>query len=549
MTFEKEADEKFIPFLVEGGVLAYCVIIKKIHGKTVFLPVSFYIHTGDPTEILLYTMPIGNYPLYNANLIHNHKTAVIFLTDILDLVLFNSGGELAIFSSFYGGVEAVEKTDFSTLYGRDVYWLLLDKPGADPLEKYRIAIKVYMQLHEHGVNFRVVKFKNHTWNPNAKLDENMLEGSFDEITVIAVKEFREEAETCGVHIPEPLQENDCGLMTGSELEKKKQEPFIIETVLRRKGFVVVYADTGVGKSWAALSMALALVHGKSVFQDKWKTDGKIHKVLYGSGEMDDGEIGSRLKRLHEIYADSDTNKDNFILKLGTYHDLASPDDQEEFSKAISYATDHEGTPGLKVSVVVIDNLSTLTTNGEYAGIWNKFYRWICRLKEQGIAVIVIHHCNRQSDIAGTSQISNKTDKKIHALQASTNDNISLVLKAEKNRSEPKSSATPFKAEIDLSAANTGWRVTEVTDAEVENLQNRNRTKTKKLKKTVGSKAKAWKAMTESERITAINDGWNRGDCNRQIAFNYNTSESTVSKYRQAASLRDSDLEKTKQENA
>ncbi len=542
MTFEKESDEKFIPFLVEGDVVAYSVIIKQIHGRTVFLPISPYVRTGDPTEMLLYTMPGGRYPLYNANLIHRHKTAVIFLTDILDLVLFNQSNNDVIFSSFYGGEEAANNTDFRPVYdGRYVYWMLFDKPGAEPLEKYRIAIKVYLQLHEHRVNFKVVKFTNHTWDNAAKLDDDVLEGNYDGVSVMTVKEFLAEAESYGVHIPEPLQDNDYGLMTGSELEKKKQEPFMIEPVLRKKGFVVIYADTGVGKSWAALSMALALVHGKSVFLDKWKTDGKIHKVLYGSGEMDDGEIGSRLKRLHEIYADSDTNKDNFILKLGTYHDLASPEDQEEFSKAISYATEHEGTPGLKVSVVVIDNLSTLTTNGEYAGVWNKFYRWICRLKEQGIAVIVIHHCNRQSDIAGTAQISNKADKKIHALQASTNDNISLVLKAEKNRSEPKSSATPFKAEIDLSAANTGWLVTEVSDAEVENLQNRNRTKPKKQKKTVGCKTKAWRAMSQSERIAAINEGYLQADSNNQIAFNYNTSESTISKFREANNLKCSDL--------
>lgn len=546
MTFEKESDEKFIPFLVEGDVVAYSVIIKKIHGRTVFLPISPYVRTGDPTEMLLYTMPGGRYPLYNANLIHRHKSAVIFLTDILDLVLFNQSNKDAIFSSFYGGEAAANNTDFSPVYdGRDVYWMLLDKPSADTLEKYRIAIKVYLQLHEHRVNFKVVKFTNHVWDNAAKLDDDLLEGKFDGISVMTVKEFLAEAESCGVNIPDPLQENDYGLMAGAELEKKELEPFIIESALRSKDLLVLYADSGVGKSFLALAMALALVHAKSVFENKWPTDGKIHKVFYASGEMWDSEIGSRLKRLHEIYADSNTNKDNFILKLGPYHDLSSPDDQEEFSRAISYATDHEGTPGLKVSVVVIDNLLALTNNGDHAAVWNKFFRWTYPLRKQGITFIVIHHCNKKQVIAGSAQITNKADRTIHAIQTSINDNISVAIKVRKLRSDPKSSAEPFNAELNFGAHDTGWSVTAMTDEDIEkleeNLKYGKKAKAKKQKKTVGCKTKAWRAMSQSERIAAINEGYLQADSNNQIAFNYNTSESTISKFREANNLKCSDL--------
>ena len=545
MTFEKESDEIFIPFLVQGDVLAYSVIIKKIHGRTVFLPVSFYIHTGDPTEILLYTMPHGNYPIYNANLIHRYHTASIFLTDILDIVLFNPSSNSAIFSSFYGGIDALKKTDFSLLYSRDVYWLLLDKPGADPLEKYWIAIKVYLQLHEHGVNFKVVKFANHIWNDAAKLNNDLLEGNYDGISIMTVKEFLADSESCGVHIPEPLQESDYGLMTGGELENKKDEPFIINPILRRKSLMIFFANTGIGKSWAALSIALGMVHGKDVFNGKWISDGEKHKVFYASGEMRDGEIGERIKRLHEIYADNEADKDNFILKLGTYHNLVSPDDQEEFSKAINYATEHEGTPGLKVTLLIIDNLSALTMNGELSGNWGKLYRWICKLQAQGIAVIIIHHTNRLGDIRGTSQISDKVDMKIHAIQAGTSDNVGLLLKAEKIRSRRKSDLKPFKAEIDLSAPNTGWIVTELSDTEVEKvcgkLQRGKKGKSEKMKRTV-PESKAWKAMSKAERIAAIREAWERGDSGNQIAFNYNTSESTISKFRETHNLRRSDLE-------
>ena len=547
MTYKIESDERFIPFLVEGNVLAYSVIVKKINGKTVFLPVTFYVRTDDPTEILLYIMPNGKYPLYDANLIYKNQNACIFLFDILDIAISNSSTKDAIFSSFYGGITAVKKTDFSPLFGRDVYWLLIDRPGAGTLEKYRVALEVYGQLLEHGVNFKIIKFKNQAWNAvkNPLYD---LEGKFDGFSVMTVKEFLADAKSNKVHIPDTLKEDDYGLINGEVLEKIKDEPYLIEPILRRSSWMVLFAATGVGKSWAGLSIALALVHGKNVFQNKWKIDGKIRKVFYCSGEMRKGEIGERVERLHEAYADNQVNKKNFILKRGTYHDLASTEGQEDFSKAINYAAEHEGTPGLKVSLVVIDNLATLTVNGEYAANWEKFYRWMCGLMDDGISIIVIHHTNRKNEISGTSKISDKTHMKIHAIQASENDNVALLLKAEKIRSEPKSSSNPFKAEINLKTRNTGWIVTELSPAEAEKLNSKikdeDKAKTKKLKKTVDTKAKgwkAWKAMTDDEREAAIRDGWRRSYSSKQIASNLDASESTVTTFRKLHKLRAIDL--------
>ncbi|MEI6057159.1 MAG: AAA family ATPase [Lentisphaerota bacterium] len=543
-TFKKESDEKFIPFLVKGNVLAYSVMIKKIRYKTMLLPINFYVRTADPTEILLTIMPRGKYPLYNTSMIYKNSDAVIFLTDILELVLFNRSSSNVIFSSFYGGIKAVEKTDCSPIYSREVYWLLLDKcPAADPKDKYRVALKVYAQLLEHGVNFTVVKFKNHSWNIPAKLADDTVEGNFEDISLLSVKEFLKEAESNGVHIPDALRENDYGLIPGGELEKRKYQPFIVNYILRKRFLMLLYAYTGIGKSWVGLSIAIALIHKKSVFIGKWDTDGENHKVFYASGEMDDGEIGERVKLLHETYAGPDINKDNFILKLGTYHNLVAPEDQEEFEKAIHRATMHEGTPGLKVSLVVLDNLSTLTTNGELPGNWDKLFRWICKLKEKGITVIVIHHEGKKGDIRGTSKISDKADMKIHALQASTNDNVSLFFKCEKPRSVPKSFVASFKAEIDLKAPSTGWVTSEMTDEEYAELNAKikegSKPKTKKVKKI--AKGKPWKPMTNEEKEKTIRDDHALGLSNSSMALKHDISLPTIEKFRKEHSLRDIDL--------
>ena len=545
MTFKIESDEKFIPFIAKNDILGYTVIIKKVLDRTLFLPVSYFVRTDDPKEILLYIMPKEEYPLYNTNLIYKYPDAKIFITDVLDIVLFNESNQDGIFTSFYGGLDTIDKTDFSPLYKREVFWLLLDKcPVCDQKEKYKTALKVLTKADGHGIKFNVVKFSNHSWDVSNKNPDDIVEGKHDGISLLSQKEFLKEAESNGVDIPDSLKENDYGLLDGEELEKLKNEPFMVIPILRRMSYMVLFADTGVGKSWASLSIAIALVHGKSVFPGKWMTDGVQHKVCYFSGEMGKGEIGERVKRLHEVYAGENTNKRNFILKRGTYHNLADPEDQEEFTKLIEHATRHRGTPGLKVSLVVIDNLLTLCTNGECAGNFDKVYRWICMLQEEGIAVILIHHENRKGDINGTSKIINKCDMSVHAIQASINDNVALLLNCEKKRSVKKSDLAPFKAEIDLNASGTGWIVSEPTKAEIAELDKTtgksSSSGSKKIKKT--SKYDAWTSLSLEDKKSAITESRRRGDSNKQMALNLNCCTKTISDFREKYTLRDIDFE-------
>lgn len=560
MIFEKEKDEEFIPFFVDNNVLAYSVMKKKINGKILFLPITFYVKTGDPSEVLLYILPDNQYPLYNTNKIIRHDKGKIFLTDMPELAVANKTSADIVWSSYYGSDPVIGKTDFSCLYGRDVYWLFLDKcPEEDPKQKYRTALNVYSELVEHNVNFNIVNLKNHSWGTGKLNDDGSVNGKYDDISIMGIKDFLNEAES-KVYVPDHLREKDYDLISGDVLEKMEDEPYLIEPILRKGFYMCLFAQTGVGKSWVALSIALGYVHGKNIFQSKWitKVEPGKQKVIYFSGEMRDGEIGVRLRKLHKAYAVNDRIKKNFILKLGTYHDLVMEDVQEEFNKAIEYATYHKGEPGLKVSLIVIDNLATMTTGGEYGSNWDKLYRWICNLRERGISTIVIHHTNRKGKIRGTSKILDKADMIIQAIEADNNDNLGLRLQASKVRSEKKSKLEEFKAEIDLSAEKPSWKTFTMRKDETADINRMLSSKdfkylntttvatpkhqTKRLRKTVRN-AKPWNRMTHTERKKVIEDAWKAGHSNTQIAHNYNTSLSTISKFRSKNNLNCSILEK------
>lgn len=541
--FVKNDDQRFIPFQIKSDVLDYVLEIKKVNGKTLPLPCTPYVRTNDPNEYWFHIMPQGRmYSIYNARLIAKHKDAQIFFTELIGLAISNKSDETAIWSAFYGGLEAIKRTDFSPLAGHNVYWVLVDKcQTEDCKEKYRVALKVFAALREHGVKFNVTKLENHKWNDSEMDDYGMAKGSYDGIQNLKLDEFFEEAESNGIYVPEDLKPENFGLVNGRNLEKMKDEKYLIEYILRKKSYMVIYAGTGVGKSWMSLSMALALVHGKSVFREKWLSDGAFHKVFYIAGEMRYGEIGERVTFLNESYAASGGDKANFILKKCTYHNLADEAHQEEMTRAIDYASKHEGTPRLKVSAVFLDNLTTLASNGENPSTWDKIFYWICKLQEKGIAVALVHHVNKKGEIRGASKISDKADMVILATKAGDGDKVGILIEPKKIRSEKKSALAPFKAEIDLDAPGEGWKIKDHKGSGLLSEPNKAGTKPKKSKKTI--KANAWKSLAEEDRINAIEKAWERGENNTQIAVNYNTSVSTISKFRKKNNLRESDLKK------
>ncbi len=76
--------------------------------------------------------------------------------------------------------------------------------------------------------------------------------------------------------------------------------FVLSPWLHEGQNVMIYADTGVGKTWFAMTLAWVIAGGGEVGQ--WQTN-KPRRVLYIDGEMPKSNLEARLKILAEGYRD------------------------------------------------------------------------------------------------------------------------------------------------------------------------------------------------------------------------------------------------------
>ena len=189
-----------------------------------------------------------------------------------------------------------------------------------------------------------------------------------------------------------------------------QREHLISPWLRQGESAMVFAAPGVGKSLLALSMALA-VAGGGVLLDTWQTGGKPRKVLYIDGEMALDDIGERARILMpsaggnleavtgnlQIMARQQQEAHSWFVDL-------SEERSQEF--VISKAVD-DG-----IELVILDNLSTLATieDENLASAFNSTNMFLLKMKQAGIACLLVHHTAKASDnYRGSSKLATSFD--------------------------------------------------------------------------------------------------------------------------------------------
>lgn len=167
---------------------------------------------------------------------------------------------------------------------------------------------------------------------------------------------------------------------------------------------MIYAEAGLGKSMLALTMALAVAGGGTLF-GRWKAS-RPRRVLIIDGEMDLIDLRDRLKALMPTVdgLDRETALQNirFVARLGQtggdFIDIASPAGRETVMKL---AADHDA------ALVFFDNLSTLATIGDEnaASSVDPVVSLLIALKAEGRTAILIHHANKKGSYRGTSKMT------------------------------------------------------------------------------------------------------------------------------------------------
>jgi putative DNA primase/helicase len=177
-----------------------------------------------------------------------------------------------------------------------------------------------------------------------------------------------------------------------------REPLLVgptgAPVLRQKDTGMIFAPTGVGKSWLVQGIALAVAsRGRFL---KWRASAR-RRVLLVDGELPAGTLQDRFRAL--LPAIESSEDPDLCVLAADVQDEPLP----SLAGASGQARVEEHLAG--VSLLVLDNVSTLmpTMDENDAAAWEPAQQWLLSLRRRGVAVLLAHHAGRAGHARGTSR--------------------------------------------------------------------------------------------------------------------------------------------------
>lgn len=252
--------------------------------------------------------------------------------------------------------------------------------------------------------------------------------------------------------PGPLR-----VVTHRELaELDVPEPLrFLDPIINEGGLTMLFAKRGVGKTWVALCIAIAIACGRSAL-GRW-TAPEPRKVLYVDGEMSLHMLRERLSGLYpegnsELIPDGNLRIVTPELQCGSMPNLTTPEGQRALAPHI------EG-----VDVVIIDNLATLAVNGSEndADAWRPFQVWLLELRRLRKAVLLVHHAGKNGSQRGTSAKEDILDVVLTLTQPNdykADQGARFVVDFTKARGIYGDDAKAFEAELEVGEQGAAWTV-------------------------------------------------------------------------------------------
>lgn len=180
-----------------------------------------------------------------------------------------------------------------------------------------------------------------------------------------------------------------------------EKEYLLKPWIARESMTMLWAPTGVGKSWVALGVAQACAAGGTFL--KWQAP-KACKVVYIDGEMGERTLHERIRKI-DYSAERGMEKSNIMfytprdkINNGVMWNLADPAEQGRYSKIVE-----------PYDLIIIDNLATLARTYPRKGtcnevdIWASVQLWAITQRAKGKSILFIHHSNKsQGDFRGSS---------------------------------------------------------------------------------------------------------------------------------------------------
>jgi len=201
-------------------------------------------------------------------------------------------------------------------------------------------------------------------------------------------------------------------VTLSELLKKNLPPRenLLAPWLPKSGLCMVYAKRGIGKTYFALEIAMAIAYGAKFLSFNAT---KPARVLYIDGEMPANTMQERLASIEKRMLPNPEMLEPVII---------TPDFQDGFMPDLSTIDGQESifTHTEQADLIIVDNISTLGGSGKEneAESWLPLQQWALSLRKQGKSVLFIHHAGKNGSQRGTSKREDVLDTVITLRQPS-----------------------------------------------------------------------------------------------------------------------------------
>ncbi len=244
----------------------------------------------------------------------------------------------------------------------------------------------------------------------------------------------------------------------SSLTKTTSPLPLLSPVITAGSLSILYAESGAGKTWVAMSIAVAVSFGIKAFHT-WKAK-KSHKVLYIDSELGKTTFNERIGKVISCYpGDLKHNSNNTQLTWEHANDIdiSQLSGQQEINDLISEANSRDDK-NHKVRLLILDNLSTLTNFTDSNKAWNSIHTWAKELAKKNIAVLVVHHSGKDGAQRGGTAKTVTADSVIRLDKVKSGPTkISLKVSIQKGRNTYGKHAEPFTIELDPNKKNSRWK--------------------------------------------------------------------------------------------